>query len=325
MHDQAHPSHILRQIERQGSLTAAAGALNLTQSALSHAVRKLEDPSGARIWGARAGAFGSRLPASICCPRPTGLLPQLERLDTVLSATRPTRGALRIGMECHPCYRWLLKVVEPYLGQWPGVDIDVVQVIPVRRHGRPVQPRDRHPGHARPAGKTGVMFVPVFAYEQVLAVAASHRLAGRGHITPEALSEEVLLSYPVEPARLDVFAQLLTPAHISPGRHKTLESTDIMLQLVAAGRGVSALPRWLVAEYAADWRSYRAARAPRDRQADPLGGKTRQSRGAADRRFLGGRPRRAVSYTGARVCHPFMRAPRRRPQIVSGRARAGHP
>ena len=29
-------------------------------------------------------------------------------------------------------------------------------------------------------------------------------------------------------------------------QHKTIETTDIMLQMVASGRGITALPRWLV-------------------------------------------------------------------------------
>ncbi|MEW8475158.1 MAG: LysR substrate-binding domain-containing protein, partial [Candidatus Thiodiazotropha endolucinida] len=48
---------------------------------------------------------------------------------------------------------------------------------------------------------------------------------------------------------LDIFNQVLHPAGISPKRHKTIETTDIMLQMVASGRGVAALPRWLVEEY----------------------------------------------------------------------------
>jgi LysR family transcriptional regulator, regulator for metE and metH len=40
------------------------------------------------------------------------------------------------------------------------------------------------------------------------------------------------------------------PAGVAPARHKSIETTDIMLQMVASGRGVAALPRWLVEEYA---------------------------------------------------------------------------
>ena len=59
-----------------------------------------------------------------------------------------------------------------------------------------------------------------------------------------------MITYPVETDRLDVYTQFLMPAGISPRRHKTIETTDIMLQMVASGRGVAALPRWLVEEYA---------------------------------------------------------------------------
>ncbi|WP_163277739.1 helix-turn-helix domain-containing protein, partial [Klebsiella aerogenes] len=41
---------IVGEVERQGSMTAAADALCLTQSALSHSIRKLEQQLGTDIW-----------------------------------------------------------------------------------------------------------------------------------------------------------------------------------------------------------------------------------------------------------------------------------
>jgi len=41
---------IVREVEQLGSLTAAASQLCLTQSALSHTMRKLEQALGADIW-----------------------------------------------------------------------------------------------------------------------------------------------------------------------------------------------------------------------------------------------------------------------------------
>ena len=58
------------------------------------------------------------------------------------------------------------------------------------------------------------------------------------------------MTYPVPVDRLDIYSMFLTPAGITPKRHKPIETTDIMLQMVASGRGVAALPRWLVLEYA---------------------------------------------------------------------------
>jgi len=42
----------------------------------------------------------------------------------------------------------------------------------------------------------------------------------------------------------------LTRSRISPRQIKTVEDTEVLLQLVASQRGVAAMPRWLVDEYA---------------------------------------------------------------------------
>lgn len=242
---------ILRQIERDGSLTAAARSLHLTQSALSHAIRKLETLSATTIWVREGRRIRLTAAGEHLLQAAERLLPQLERVDAVLAEhAAGEQGSLRIGMECHPCYKWLLKVVDPYLQAWPGVDIDVVQqfqfggMAALFNHDIDilVTPDPLH--------KKGVHFEPVFDYEQVLAVAADHPLANRSRIDASDLTDQVLFAYPVDTARLDIYTELLMPARCSPRRHKAVESTDIMLQLVAAGRGVAALPRWLVTEYA---------------------------------------------------------------------------
>src|SRR5690606_18377685 len=87
-------------------------------------------------------------------------------------------------------------------------------------------------------------------YEQVLVVSRNHPLAQARFVEAEQLSQEVLITYPVSIERLDIYAQFLLPKGIMPRRHKTIETTDIMLQMVASDRGVAALPRWLVEEYA---------------------------------------------------------------------------
>lgn len=101
-----------------------------------------------------------------------------------------------------------------------------------------------------PLHKAGLLFEPVFDYEQVLVVCADHPLCGHDYIEPAALAGETLITYPVAIDRLDIYTQFLMPAGVTPLRHKPIETTDIMLQMVASGRGVAALPRWLVAEYA---------------------------------------------------------------------------
>jgi LysR family transcriptional regulator, regulator for metE and metH len=241
---------LLREVQQQGSLTAAARKLGLTQSALSHTVRKLEQQLGTPVWeregrGLRLTGAGTYLMALA-----QRLLPQLEHAELVVSQfARGERGTLRIGMECHPCYQWLLKVVDPYLRAYPDVDLDVKQKFQFGGIGALFGHEIDMLVTPDPLRRKGLHFEPVFDYEQVLVVAKKHPFAGRAYVSPAELEQETLITYPVEIERLDVYSQFLLPAGCVPKHHKTIETTDIMLQMVASGRGVAALPKWLVAEY----------------------------------------------------------------------------
>lgn len=242
---------ILREVDRRGSLTAAAEELCLTQSALSHAIRKLEGQLGTEVWekdgrGLKLTAAGEHL-LSVA----KRLLPQFEQAESVLEQiARGQNGTLRIGIECHPCHRWLLKVVGPYLEQWPAVDVDVkrkfqfggLRALFAHEIDVLVTPD--------PLLKPGLKYEAVLDYEHVLVVGEKHRLASRECVNPEDLIEEVLITYPVDLGRLDIYTDFLLPADCRPKKHKCIEDTEIMLQMVASGRGVAALPRWLVDEQA---------------------------------------------------------------------------
>lgn len=242
---------IVRAVARQGTLTAAARELHLTQSALSHAIAKLERRAGAALWRREGRQMQLTQAGAHLLEVANRVLPQLEHAERALAGhARGTRGSLRIGMECHPCYQWLLKVVTHYLPAWPDVDLDVKQRFRFGGIGALLEHEIDLVVTPDPEVRPGLRFEPVFDYEQVLVVGARHALAGQRFVEPAALAGEVLISYPVAVERLDVFTLFLTPAGVVPREHRTVESTDLMLQMVAAGRGVAALPRWLVEENA---------------------------------------------------------------------------
>ncbi|MBK1701183.1 LysR family transcriptional regulator [Thiococcus pfennigii] len=241
---------IIQAVDQHGSLTAAAEQLHLTQSALSHAVRKLEAQLGVAIWVREGRRLRLTQAGAYLLAVANRLLPQLAHAEERLRQfAQGERGTLRIGIECHPCYQWLLKVVSPYLAAWPDVDVDVRQEFQFGGIGALF-------GHEidllvtpDPLYETGLRFEPVLDYEQVLVVGPGHPLRGVPFARPEQLARETLITYPVAIDRLDIYTQFLLPAGIRPKRHKPIETTDIMLQMVASGRGVAALPRWLAEEY----------------------------------------------------------------------------
>ncbi|MFC6647157.1 LysR family transcriptional regulator [Granulicella cerasi] len=243
---------IVQEVEKQGSLTAAAIVLNLTQSALSHSMKKLEQQIGTDVWVREGRSLRLTQAGQYLLAVANRVLPQLDLAEERLGQfAQGERGALRIGMECHPCYQWLLKVVSPYLEAWPDVDVDVRQKFQFGGIGALFGYEIDMLVTPDPLFKPGLMFEPVFDYEQVLVVAKDHPLAKQEYVEPQQLTQEALISYPVEIERLDIFSLFMLPAGVTPKRHKTIETTDILLQMVESGRGVAALPRWLVQEYTA--------------------------------------------------------------------------
>ncbi|MFT4173508.1 MAG: LysR family transcriptional regulator [Rhodocyclaceae bacterium] len=243
---------IIREVDQRGSLTAAAEHLHLTQSALSHTIRKLEDQLGVAVWYREGRSLRPTQAGEYLLAVANRLLPQLALAEErIQQFAQGERGTLRIGMECHPCYQWLLKIVSPYLAAWPDVDVDVKQKFQFGGIGALFGHEIDMLVTPDPLYRSGLRFEPVFDYEQVLVVGPSHPLRGAAYARAAQLEDETLITYPVAIDRLDIYTQFLMPAGISPRRHKPIETTDIMLQMVASGRGVAALPRWLADEYAA--------------------------------------------------------------------------
>ncbi len=233
-----------------GSVTAAAARLHLTQSALSHQIAALEAVLD--------------LPLFVRGPRPLRLTPAGERLLTlarhVLPAIEETRRQLahmktptaprelRIAVECHTCYDWLMPAMDAYRERHPEVEQDLVPGF----HAEPLALLGERRAEvvivSEAKARTGVAYFPLFAYEMVALVARMHPLAGKRHLTARDFAGETLITYPVPDRMLDLVRQVLKPARVNPPR-RTAELTVAILQLVASRRGIAALPRWAVQPY----------------------------------------------------------------------------
>ncbi|WP_377809779.1 LysR family transcriptional regulator [Azospirillum sp. A29] len=240
---------ILREVDRTGSVTAAAGRLNLSQSALSHTIARFEERHGIEIWMKKGRSLRFTQAGNHLLALAQRVLPQFEHAERVLADfASGRRGTLRVGMECHPCERWLMRMTGVYLTRWPEVDFDLRTEFRFDGVAALVDNEIDLLITPDPVDRPDVLFTPVFDYDLVLVVHEAHPLAVRGIVQPQDLLDEELIAVPVSLDRLDIYTRFLVPAQCRPRSHRTAETTDLMLQLVAAGRGVAVLPDWLVRE-----------------------------------------------------------------------------
>src|SRR5690554_961004 len=225
------------------SMVDAAERLHLTQSALSHQFRELEERLGMQLFvrktrPVRFSSAGLRL-----LRLADDVLPLMRAAERDMARLQGgSSGRLHMAIECHSCFQWLMPTIDQFREAWPEVELDLAS-------GFAFAPL---PALARgdldlvvtsdPVELSGISYIPLFAYEALLAVANQHPLAQKAYVEPEDLREETLIIYPVEHDRLDIFNHFLVPADIEPAQVRTSELTVMMMQLVASGRGVCCLP-----------------------------------------------------------------------------------
>src|ERR1700722_7581023 len=153
---------VIREVEKEGSLTAAAEVLCTSQSALSHSIGKLEDQLGTPVWLREGRSLRLTQAGEYLLAVANRVLPQLALAEEQMRQFAAGElGTLRIGMECHPCYQWLLKVVSPYLEAWPNVDVDVKQKLQFGGGGALVDYEIAVLVTPDPVQKPGLRFEPV--------------------------------------------------------------------------------------------------------------------------------------------------------------------
>ncbi|AEJ01737.1 transcriptional regulator, LysR family [Nitrosomonas sp. Is79A3] len=237
---------IIQALHANGTLTEAANALCLSQPALSHQISYLEKKLGVALWEREGRSLRLTQAGTLLLDVANQVLPVLSQAEKTLEAYSEGRqGILRIGVECYPCFEWLTGVIGQYMQQMPGIDIDIVQKFQfsgleglLNHHIDVLITPDL-------VKKEKIGYEILAEYQLVLLAAANHPLAESKQLTPELLSKETLLTFPVPLERLDILTHFMTPAHLEPEKLKQIESLEIMLQMTALQRGVCVLPEWL--------------------------------------------------------------------------------
>ncbi|PKM44733.1 MAG: LysR family transcriptional regulator [Gammaproteobacteria bacterium HGW-Gammaproteobacteria-1] len=243
-----HHLHSLTALRDSGNLARAAERLHLTQSALSHQLKELEERLEVTLFERKSRpprftAAGERL-----LTLADEVLPLIRQAKRDLGHIRGGQGGrLHLAVECHSCFDWLMPVLEDYRHQWPRVTLDISMAHSFEPLAALAQNEVDLVVTADPDDNAAITYRPLFRYQNLLLLPPRHRLAARNWIAPQDLADETLITYPVDTTRLDLFRRFLDPAGVAVERRSS-ELTVMILQLVASGRGLAALPQWAASQ-----------------------------------------------------------------------------
>ncbi|AXX97167.1 LysR family transcriptional regulator [Profundibacter amoris] len=247
MHLELRHLRTIKAIHEAGGLARAAEVMNITQSALSHQIKGLEEQTQVELFIRRSkplrlSAAGMRLLALA-----ERVLPEIEAIEQDFEGLNSGRaGRLHIAIECHACFEWLFPVLEEFRKAWPDVDVDIRAGLSFDALTALQKEQVDLVISSDPEELTGVEFSPLFDYEPVFVAAAKNPLAEKPYIEARDFRDQTLITYPVDRSKLDAFTELLGPAKVEPAAIRQVELTAVILLLVASNRGVTVLPDWVV-------------------------------------------------------------------------------
>lgn len=232
-----------------GNLSAAGRRLHLTQPALSHQIKTVEEHLGLPVFARkstplRLSPAGLRL---LDTAREIMKLLQQAGRD-VARIAEGKAGPLRIAVECHSCFDWLMPAMDAFREAWPEVEMDLVSGFQPDPIGLLAEDQADLVIVSTSPARRGVVFHPLFRYEVTALLARGHHLTRKTHLTPSDFGKETLITYPIPDDRIDIIREVLAPARIKPAR-RTAMLTVAILQLVASQRGIAAMPAWAVQPY----------------------------------------------------------------------------
>lgn len=240
----------LKALAQTGSLAKAAERLFTSQSALSHQLKELESRLNVSLFERKSSPIRFSPQGQLLLNLATELLPQVAKAEVqIMSKSSVSTSRRVLGIECHACFQWLLPTINHF--NQSNSDTQLELLSDTLFEGR----------KALQQAKVDILFSDqaivdkevqhqiIGEFEVVLAMASHDPLAQHATVSALDLCSKRLLTYPLEPEKLDIFREVLQPANCWPDSIKQVDNSNTILQMVAAGMGVAALPDWLVARF----------------------------------------------------------------------------
>ncbi len=240
-------------LARTGSFTKAARELHLTQSAVSHAMKALEQQAGCRLLD-RTGKKAALTEAGEL------LLVHAERILSEMAHARAAleklgkwgQSRLRIGASATACQHILPPVLREFQKEFPRCRIeiepgDTPEMIELLRAGKidlavNLEPRTREP----------LEFHPLFTDEMQFIVAPTHPWAKEGRIAREDIALQNYILYSQRSYTGALIEEYFAKDEIVLRTTIEMGSISAIKEMVRLDLGITILATWTIAEETAD-------------------------------------------------------------------------
>ncbi len=240
---------VIAEVARTESVTRAADRLNVTQSAVSHQLREIEEQLGIPVF-IRSGRRMLPTPAGRLIVDAAGeILGAIGQVQMkVEQMARHAGGELRVCTHCYTGYSWLPSLVARLRRRYPAFVLQVVPEYTLDPLGALLDAKLDIALMNDPSDDRRLRHRELFDDEHVVVVPRSHRWASRPFVTPDEIADEPLYLFSRSIENSFIVRKVLRPAGLTPAHVTYLQLPEGILEMVKAGMGATVLPRWSITQ-----------------------------------------------------------------------------
>ena len=241
-------------IKTHGTVSAAAQALGLTQSALSHQIAEAERRLGRKLFAKVGRRLSLTAAGEFLASSAEAILMEASLAESTLMASEDTEPTeiIRIGTFAYSCYRWLPQVLKQIQQDMPNVLFEFItdtSKTPLR------SVTDGDVDLAIAASRvtgSSVQLDSLFDDELVAICPPDHVIAGKPFVEATDFLADPFITYSTV-YEVGFEEELLwRPSGCRPVKYLRAGLTEAVVEMVKAGFGLSILSRWAVADQLAE-------------------------------------------------------------------------
>jgi LysR family transcriptional regulator for metE and metH len=242
---------LIKTIADEKGINRSLDKLFLTQSAVSHQLKDIEERIGVKIFYRTKNQWILTDEGKILYDTATRVLAEIELANTKLNDLRMGHvGDIRISTECYTSYHWLPAFMVKMKLLYPKLNVKIV----MEATHKPLQKllnNDLDVGiTSDPLNDKSIRYIELFKDEVMAVVPSGHALSDKKYLNGDDFVNEVLIihSYPLE--TVTVYQHFLKEQKIQPKEIMAIPLTEVALEMVKAGMGIMTMPVWALKPFA---------------------------------------------------------------------------
>lgn len=241
---------LVKTVYEEGSLTNAARELHLSQSALSHQLRDLEEELHVSVF--------NRVNKKLLLTQAGQVL--LESSKKILNELNGTKreinklvdgeaGIIRLSTQCYTCYHWLPSIMKTFKRRYPNVEIEI------KTKNKSTTVDNLLKGELdialvyRQSKDPNIRYINFLEDEIVVIFSSGHPFNKKEIILPSDFKKQTLITHTKNFESTLLHQKVLKQYNILPADIAYVQLTGAAIEMVKANIGITVMPRWIVRNY----------------------------------------------------------------------------